>query len=44
MKKLQGVLKAAEEDLLADFSAEDFKMEKEDERFREQKLKDKKQK
>lgn len=42
--EIQGVLQAQLEDEMADFDAEDFKrMEKEDQRFREQKLKDKKQ-
>lgn len=41
--EIQGVLQAQLEDEMADFDAEDFKrMEKEDQRFREQKLKDKK--
>lgn len=44
MEEIKGVLEAEKEDSLADFNAEDFKrMEKEDQRFREQKLKDKKQ-
>ena len=42
--EIGGVLEAEKEDQLADFEAEDFKrMEKEDESFREQKQKQKKE-
>lgn len=45
MEEIRGVLEAQLEDDMADFSKEDFKkMEKEDHGFREQKLKDQKQK
>lgn len=45
MEEIRGVLEAQLEDDMADFSKEDFKkMEKEDQMFREHKLKDLKQK